>query len=233
MIPANRLKEQMETEVHQRYYKQHCEEDPFPLDGSDWSRLVALRLQRIRHPHCCTWDNFLTRLHSEHSPLEREHQLHCAFMGYWFLNPYVHYPHANEGDNDAASAWSDVALRSVLPEILQEAEKQWVRPITKAFEVSPYKFWIDEVSLAWHDQRQRKKIAGTSASVPLLPQMTALRGNELDPSRLIRDSSADEGAVEGDLDEDYLLEVENETLDPLLLSPELTRRALEEELPKG
>ncbi|MBY0552521.1 MAG: hypothetical protein K2W95_34890 [Candidatus Obscuribacterales bacterium] len=225
MIPGNKLAEALEVEAHNKYLRKHLEEDPFPLDGSDWSRLVALRLQRSRHPHCCTWDNFLTRLHSSDSPLEREHLLHSTFLNYWFLNPYLHYPHLHE-EGDEMKGWDRVELTKFMPEILEEVEKQWVHsPGVKLFEPSPSRFWIDEVTHDWRPAVPRH--SNTSASLPLSDrsscQSQQFGKRDFEELEVEEPLDADELLSTEMACQDYLLEVDRQTLDPLLPSRERLR----------
>lgn len=222
MKPANKFAESLLTEAHNQYLRRHLAEDPFPLDGSDWSRLVALRLHRARHPHCCSWENLLTRLHSSDSPLEREHLLHSTYLNYWFLNPYLHYPHLHREVEDADvnnKNWSDVALRSVMPEVLEEVEKQWLRPASKLFELSPSMFWVDEVAQDWRTGAS-KRTSRTSASLPVSGQGSEpkrLTDDETVPQYLDEEglTGADGPLAEKDCEE-YLMEVDRRTLDSLL-----------------
>lgn len=220
MIPGNKLAEALEVEAHNRYLRKHLEEDPFPLDGSDWSRLVALRLQRSRHPHCCTWDNLLTRLHSTESPLEREHLLHSTFLNYWFLNPYLHYPHLHE-EGEEMRGWDRVEITKFMPEILEEVEKQWVHsPKAKLFELSPSKFWIDEVTSEWRPgatQRHSKTSASLPVSGHLSDHPRQFGRSDLEELEVERLLDADELLTTEKECEDYLLEIDRKTLDPLLL----------------
>ncbi|MBX9688204.1 MAG: hypothetical protein K2X27_15960 [Candidatus Obscuribacterales bacterium] len=84
---SNILSASIEHLFHDRYLRRHQNDHPFPLDGSEWARLVSERLERARHPSClcdgCL--NFLSRLHGNKSLLDRERAgVRCA-MHYWFL----------------------------------------------------------------------------------------------------------------------------------------------------
>lgn len=73
----------------QSYLKAHAGEYPFPLNGSNWARLIREKQFLDRHPHCkCeSCQNFLTRLH-DHSagPLRRQRSVIAKAMHHWFLH---------------------------------------------------------------------------------------------------------------------------------------------------
>ena len=71
----------------QNYLRAHQDEYPFPLDGTEWARLIGEKFYFERHPHCAcdSCDNFLTRLHGNESPLRRQRKAVSKAMHHWFL----------------------------------------------------------------------------------------------------------------------------------------------------
>lgn len=65
----------------QRYLRMHEGDERFPLDGSNWARLVAMRLLLRRD----NFRRFLAILHSDNSPLYRERKAFQRGINHWFV----------------------------------------------------------------------------------------------------------------------------------------------------
>ena len=66
---------------HRHYLKVHQHDEKFPLDGSDWARLVSMRL----HPHPHEGAVFWLKLHSMDTPLGRERKAFHRGIHHWFI----------------------------------------------------------------------------------------------------------------------------------------------------
>ena len=51
---------------HRNYLKQHENEYPFPLDGSNWARLVSIRLKLARRADADRREDPIARYHMSH-----------------------------------------------------------------------------------------------------------------------------------------------------------------------
>lgn len=82
------LSERIKSKERQAYLKAHESEYPFPLDGSNWARLIREKQFLEKHPHCrCdTCLNLLTRLHNKDSLLLRQRKMIMKAMHHWFLH---------------------------------------------------------------------------------------------------------------------------------------------------
>lgn len=72
---------------HQHYLSSHLKDDKFPLDGSDWARMVAMRLRRQSKRKSANGDiecNFWFKIHSKDSPLFHERKEAQRSMNHWF-----------------------------------------------------------------------------------------------------------------------------------------------------
>ncbi|MBX9688431.1 MAG: hypothetical protein K2X27_17105 [Candidatus Obscuribacterales bacterium] len=71
---------------HQNYIAIHSKDGIFPLDGSDWARLVSMRLHPShRELECEKKLDFWLRLHSDESPLPHERKVCQKGLNHWFL----------------------------------------------------------------------------------------------------------------------------------------------------
>lgn len=131
--------------AHLHYLADHLGEHPFPVDGSDWSRLVAMRLEHeYYHPEaqCKQCEDLLTKLQHPHSTLERERHSSAWGMQHWFVVASDQYKpplDIDEAGIHALKALSQINNNNAL----EEAEKQWLQKRTKAWiPAVPGGFWI-------------------------------------------------------------------------------------------
>lgn len=81
------LSERIKMAERQAYFRAHEKEYPFPLDGTNWARLIREKQFLERHPHCrCdSCQNLLTRLHDKDSLLIRQRKMIMKALHHWFL----------------------------------------------------------------------------------------------------------------------------------------------------
>jgi len=69
---------------HEMYLTQHKGERPFPLDGSDWARLVSIRLEHDHDQHSLAGDDLLSKCHSQDaSAVATSHQAEKVGIRHW------------------------------------------------------------------------------------------------------------------------------------------------------
>jgi hypothetical protein len=137
---------------HARYLRLHENEEQFPLDGSEWARLVALRLHEQHHPKCvCSdCDDFWVRLHSIGGPLGHERLAIQRSLHYWFLQGAEHYGYQfTPEETSQEKAWRTLAILSSNPESLAEAERSWLAAKQQTFDTklqkqegNGEKYWV-------------------------------------------------------------------------------------------
>ncbi len=135
---TGKISEQLDHIKHLNYLREHEKDEPFPLDGSQWSRLVSMRLHREHYSDCrCQdCDNLLTRLHSLNSPLALQRSGVFRAMHYWFLHGDDLYP-GNWRFSDQPTM--DQSAIKILKDMggltpsLTEAEKLWLAQRTRAW----------------------------------------------------------------------------------------------------
>lgn len=122
----------------EKYLKEHENEYPFPLNGTDWARLVHLHkyLDHQKPCDCEGCEDFFVTMH--HSGL-REHEEESArrALKYWFWlgrqNGYPKDVYTPEKTSQE-QAWELLSRLSSDPELLAEAERKWVKMKTRMFE---------------------------------------------------------------------------------------------------
>lgn len=114
----------------QKYLQEHDHEYPFPLNGTDWARLVAAHKYLDHHNECkCDGcDDFFNVVHKSRL---REHEQESArrALKYWFwlgrkngcLQP-IYTPEKTSHEK----AWELLCRLSSDPEMLAETEKRWL-----------------------------------------------------------------------------------------------------------
>ena len=67
------FKEKIHELERQAYFKMHEHDDPFPLDGSEWARLIRERqyLEHHHHSGCEQYGDFLDRIHNRENGVLR------------------------------------------------------------------------------------------------------------------------------------------------------------------
>jgi hypothetical protein len=71
--------------IHLQAYISTAQSEPFPLDGSEWARLVSMRVSSKDKPvnsSSCT--DFWQRVHSEETPVHRERKSTQQGIQHWF-----------------------------------------------------------------------------------------------------------------------------------------------------
>lgn len=81
--------ELIETQRHRAYFTEHKYEHPFPVDGSNWARLVKMRLDRdgreLAPVACLHQEGFWNWLHKFTGPLIHERRGFQRATHHWFL----------------------------------------------------------------------------------------------------------------------------------------------------
>lgn len=86
MCPVH-IEDFIELARHKAFLAEHEKEFPFPVDGSDWSRLVSTRRS---HEHHVQYDahlnpDFWYWVHSERGPIRHERRAFQRALHHWFL----------------------------------------------------------------------------------------------------------------------------------------------------
>lgn len=155
---AAHIFEDAQTRAHDIYLKAHIKDHPFPVDGSNWARLVGMRLHGFAEHR----KDFLTALHSTGSLLVREHTMQPYCLNYWFLNPDLHYPTKIWATEDSCApddVWARLARHTNMPQALEEAEKRWLHEPCKTLSQPPEKFWLEDLSEMWEPRPLKKRLA--------------------------------------------------------------------------
>jgi hypothetical protein len=124
------------TAAHKKYLEQHAGETPFPLDGSDWSRLVAMRLEDLdaegnsdHHYH----EDLLDQCHSLGSPLAHERaQLHDSHVHWFTVRGGKKREMVQEQENSGNHALRVLAQVSG-NKTLKDFEKDWLKKRMKSW----------------------------------------------------------------------------------------------------
>lgn len=116
------------TPEHRKYLSKHRGEYPFPVDGSDWSRLVQMRLahdHKAKEPACDECRDFLSQLHSENDRLAHEFSSIRLALHHWFLTGTNRHVVAGCEEAPAEQILRNLELRydTLTPE---RAEREWV-----------------------------------------------------------------------------------------------------------
>lgn len=123
------------TAAHKRYFEQHANEHPFPLDGSDWTRLVAMRLDNDEsHEDDTVKDgDFLEKVHSLSSPLGHERaQIHDSHV-HWFTIRGGKKRELSKEEEDAGTHALRVLSQVSKNKTLKDWEKDWLKKRVKAW----------------------------------------------------------------------------------------------------
>ncbi len=140
----------------------HANDESFPLDGSNWARLVWTRFL-IAHRIQCDKTNLLSRLHSKEGALGHIRYMARRGMQYWFLHDAETYglPWNFRGEATAGECMRRTLEQMQLgPRDLRQMEADWMqeqreRPASYAVDGSG--FWIDADSeLMASGSRQRR-----------------------------------------------------------------------------
>lgn len=131
--------------THRHYLEEHIADRPFPLDGTDWSRLVSLRLEHEDRSECknSACEDLLTRLHSIGTPLPHERKAIKQALHYWFLTGLKQYKPMPLGEQSDSGMHALEVLTTLKSDAaLEEAERQWMKKRVKAWRLSPGGFWV-------------------------------------------------------------------------------------------
>lgn len=131
---SNPISESFERLIHKNYMRSHSQERPFPLNGSEWARLVNERIEREREARCACQSclNFLTRLHSLETPLKPERKCARRAMHHWFLQGQPTYDSTFvDGHSPAKESIQRLEDLGYSGSDLVDAEKQWLRSNVK------------------------------------------------------------------------------------------------------
>ncbi len=128
---ADNLAEMIKMQERKAYYASHCADKSFPLDGSDWARLLREKQILERHPHCrCdSCENLLTRLHDRNSLLKRQRIVVAKALHHWFLQEEKYgslYWTMREQQTAHELAKALVDNSEDHPSTLIDAEKDWL-----------------------------------------------------------------------------------------------------------
>jgi hypothetical protein len=148
---------------HEKYLEQHKDEYPFPLNGTDWARLVALHKTIDHHKECkCSpCKDFFDVMH-EGGLKEHEHESARRAIKYWFWlgkqNGYATDTYVPEKTSREESL-ELLARLSADPVLLAETEKKWLKFKMKMFtdkdeversEKQPY--WNESAAEMWESR---------------------------------------------------------------------------------
>jgi nucleotide-binding universal stress UspA family protein len=116
------------TREHRKYLSQHRGEYPFPVDGSDWSRLVQMRLahdHKAEEPACDECRDFLSQLHSGDDRLSHELSSMRLALHHWFLTGTNRHVVAgfDEAPTEQILRNLELSYDKLTPE---RAERDWV-----------------------------------------------------------------------------------------------------------
>lgn len=156
--------EEMSTE-HEKYFLEHLGEHPFPLDGTDWCRLVSMRLEHEfyhKTAGCKGCADLFTQLHALGTPLAHERQASWRAFQHWFSEVPAEYAVPIEGQDDAAKHAMKVLSQVDKNAHLKAAERQWLKERIKEWMPSKLPYWAADRAEAWESGLQ------TSGSQPRL-----------------------------------------------------------------
>ncbi len=144
------LQELLEAAKHKAYFADHQGEFPFPIDGSEWSRLVSTR---ISHEHHLNFDkhrvqDFWTWLHHSSGPVKRQRKTIQRALHHWFLLGSDSYglPWYEYGkETNRQIAWTALHNLQRMKEQseLSEVESDWMKDSSAA------KVWLPKSSKHW------------------------------------------------------------------------------------
>lgn len=143
--------------LHKQYFEQHKLEHPFPLNGSDWCRLVQMRLNHADHEDkcdCVECENLLTRLHSLYSLFPHVRGAERFGVLHWFSKECQ--PQRAFGEEQNSGNHALKVLRDLGPPIdaLRAAERDWCNTRTRVMQAPPSGEWLGED----HEQRELKPL---------------------------------------------------------------------------
>jgi hypothetical protein len=132
------IMEELEHRRHISLMQKHIKDAQFPLDGSEWARLVQLRLDHEHHAcdcHRCT--NLLTRLHSKDSPFKGDRVAVQRALHHWFFHN-VHDQWSSPwpmGETSGVHALKTLTTLGSSVQGLAAVEKQWLMERNKAWKL--------------------------------------------------------------------------------------------------
>lgn len=149
MCPLS-IQELLESAQHKAYLQEHADEYPFPIDGSEWSRLVAARISHEHHLECDLHlhEDFWFWLHYDKSFLKHERQTYQRALHHWFLTGSDSYelPWYHSGQpTQQELAWHFLheINKDKQHKDLAEIESEWIRGGAAA------KVWLPAKSPHW------------------------------------------------------------------------------------
>lgn len=143
------------TPRHRDYLREHINDHPFPVDGSDWSKLVQMRLKHEHEksePACNECLDFLDRVKSAEGLASHEQHMIRSAMRHWFLS--------GAAPLDAADRKSrvDQILRTLstdrTPMTPEEAERDWLAKRSQTYRVVPGRYWVSQEGEAFESRNQ-------------------------------------------------------------------------------
>lgn len=146
-----RYNESFDSARRRKYFLEHKDESQFPLDGSDWARLVRMRLDRGKtHQTGCVChhcDDFWGWLHRLTGPLQHERLAFQRATHHWFLLASDNYGMPWYSANESHKAQVLDVLRNLVADgrkkSLDEIEQDWLRARSAA------KAWLPNSGGVW------------------------------------------------------------------------------------
>lgn len=113
------------------YLREHCNEYPFPLNGTDWAREIREHQFWQKHPadRCEGASNFLTKLHDRGSLMKRQRAVVYRALHHWFLTDLDQAFWMKDQLNAGELACLQLQLqaREEVVSSLADVEKTWLK----------------------------------------------------------------------------------------------------------
>jgi hypothetical protein len=164
--------------AHFQYYQKHKNDQRFPLDGSDWARLVQMRLHAPSRVCCAVCADPIDRAIYDWVLIQHNHEILKMALSYWFhnldttafLTPRKSFSQA-EQSGEMSLKRLDEMERQTRSQSLNEVETNWFET-KQGTDIDPESYWA---------ARSRKSYASKTAekhrSVSESPAL-----NEFDPT---------------------------------------------------
>lgn len=142
------------TARHRTYLLEHMNDHSFPLDGSDWSRLIQMRLKHEHEkgePACDNCLDFLDKIKSSDQLASHERCAIQAALRHWFLAGTA--PLDEQGNEKRVDQILRTLAASRTPMTPEEAEKEWLSKRSHAYSTEG-KYWVSQQGEAFESGNQ-------------------------------------------------------------------------------
>lgn len=142
------------TPRHRAYLLEHINDHSFPLDGSDWSKLVQMRLKHQHQrsePSCDSCQDFLDKIKSPEGPASHERRTIQAAIRHWFLSGTA--PLDEHGSEKRVDQLLRTLSSGKIPMTPEEAEREWLSKRSHTYGPEG-KYWMSQQGEAFESGNQ-------------------------------------------------------------------------------